>query len=132
VRHGPRRLDHRVGAVGHDDAHLGTARAAVNNPRAIGVGHIEAVDHHQRLDRRLDSRAPEAQHLGQMGGAKRQPPVDLTDLVEVPPVTRCESGETSAGVSGRWRGVAIQIASAPTTKTVEREGAVGAIITRGR
>ena len=40
---------------------LGTARAAAATITcAVGVGHVEAVHHHQRLDRRLDARAPEA------------------------------------------------------------------------
>jgi len=31
---------------------------------AIGVGHLQAVDHHQRADADLDARAAEPQHLG--------------------------------------------------------------------
>jgi hypothetical protein len=83
VRHGTRRFDHRVGTMRDDDAVLAAARAGINDPRAIGVGHVEAVDHHQRLDRRLDARAAEAQHLGQMRGPERETAVDLVvGLVE--------------------------------------------------
>ena len=58
-----RRLDHRVGAVRDDDARLLALGAVADDQLAIGVGHVEAVDHHQRADRHLDARAAEPQHL---------------------------------------------------------------------
>ena len=38
-------------------------RAVADDQLAIGVGHVEAVDHHQRANRHGDARPPELEHL---------------------------------------------------------------------
>ena len=48
---------------------------------SVGVGHVEAVDHHQRLHRDLDARAAEAQHLRDVRVAEEQPAVEFVILL---------------------------------------------------
>jgi len=52
---------------------------------AIGIRHIEAVDHHQRADGHIDAGTAKAQHLWQMRVRERQLAFDLVvGLVECP------------------------------------------------
>ena len=52
----------------------GALDAVADNQLAIGIGHVEAVHHHQRSDGHIDARPAEAQHLGQVRVAERQRP----------------------------------------------------------
>ena len=72
---------HRVGAVRDQDPRLGRPPALVDDARAVGGGHLEAVDHHQRGDRHVDARSPEPQHLGQMRVLEEQRAVQLVVLL---------------------------------------------------
>ena len=55
------------------------------NASAVVVAHLEAVDHHERLDRHRDTRPPEPEHLGHMTVLEEQTPGDLVvPLVERP------------------------------------------------
>ena len=82
-RRGKRRggLDHRVGAVGDDDRSLRAGAAPFDDARPAGVVHVQAVDHHHGLDRDVEPRSPEPQHLADVGVAEEQPAGQLVVLL---------------------------------------------------
>jgi hypothetical protein len=57
--------------------------AVADDQLPIDVGHLEAVDHHQRADGHFDARSAQPQHLREMRIAESQPSVDfVVGLVE--------------------------------------------------
>ena len=93
-----RGLDHRVGAVGDDDRPLRARAAALDDRRAAGVVHVEAVDHHHGLDRDVQPRPPEPQHLADVRVAEEQPAGQLVVLL-VERAAGDEDGERLGHVS---------------------------------
>ena len=59
----PRGLDHRVGAVGDDDAGFRRIAAAPDDVGAAALVEVEAVDHHHGLDRDVEPAPAALQHL---------------------------------------------------------------------
>ena len=87
----PRRLHHRVRAVRDDDAASRRASGTASTmQRAVGVGHVEAVDHHQRLGSTPRRRQrPSRSISGRCVSLKNSEPVSsLYSLSNVPPVTK--------------------------------------------
>jgi hypothetical protein len=78
-----RRLDHRVGSVGDDDPGFLALRAVTDDQFAVGVGQLQAVNHHQRAESDLHARSSQAKHLGQVRVSKAKAAADLViGLVE--------------------------------------------------
>src|SRR5438477_1757661 len=65
---------HGVGAMGNDDAILLRAEAILHDERAIGIGHLQAVEHHDGADGHVDPRTSEPEHLGDVGVLKKELP----------------------------------------------------------
>src|SRR5262245_65164052 len=100
-------LHHRVGAVGDHDASLRTLRTAPRDACPVLVGHLETVDHHQRLDRRLHARTAKTQHFGQVRAVERELSADF-----VVPLVERAAGDDDAN-HGSTRGMNARIASSP-------------------
>ena len=80
---------HGIGAVGDDDATFGGGGAALQDQLAVGIGHLQAVDHHEGFDRDVEPAAAQPQHVGEVRSLKNSSPVNsLYSLSKVPPVTR--------------------------------------------
>ena len=82
------RLDHRVGAVRDHDADLRALRQRDDVARGR-ARHLEAVHHHQRLDRHVEAAPSAPQHLVDVRVCGSYWPVSSSySLSNVPPVTR--------------------------------------------
>jgi hypothetical protein len=75
--------------VGDDDEVLLGLKAVLHDEGAIGVGHFEAVDHHDCTDGHPHSRTSQPEHLRDVGILKKElAGRSLYSLSKVPPVTR--------------------------------------------
>ena len=66
------RLRHRVSAVGDDYAILVGLKAVLHDKGAIGVGHFETIDHHDRADGHLDARTSQPEHFRDVSVLKKE------------------------------------------------------------
>src|SRR5204863_9826701 len=76
-----RRLDHGVGAVRDHDLRLRRLAAGLEDHAAIGVAHVETVDHHHRAHGEVEMTAPELQHLVEVGVAEEELAAELVVLL---------------------------------------------------
>jgi len=60
-------FDDGIGAVGDQNPLVGIALAIVGDDGAIGIGHLQAVDHHQGFDVDIEGATPGDQHFGEVG-----------------------------------------------------------------
>ena len=67
-----RRFDDGIGAVGDQNPLVSIALAIVGDDGAVGIGHLQAVDHHQGLDVDIEGAAAGDQHFRQVGVLKIQ------------------------------------------------------------
>ena len=78
---GARGLRHRVRPVGHHDPGLARVPAALDDAGAVGLGHVEAVDHEERLDVDVEAAAAALEHLRDVGVLEEQAPRELVVLL---------------------------------------------------
>src|ERR1022692_1564875 len=68
--HGPAEdtggLLHSVGPVGDDDPVGAGGEATFEDQCTVRVGHLEAVDHHQRFDLDVQAAPPQPEHIGEV------------------------------------------------------------------
>ena len=60
--------------MGNDDAILLRPQAVLHDEGAIGIGHLQTVDHHDGADGNLDPRTSQPEHFRDVGVLKKEPP----------------------------------------------------------
>ena len=95
-----RRFRHGVGTVGDDDPAFDRGVTAGDDGSPAGIGHLEAVDHHERFDFDAELAAAEAEHIGNVGVLKEQLAGELVVFL----IERAAGDEDSDGVGGHCKG----------------------------
>jgi hypothetical protein len=112
-----RRLRHGVGTVGDDDPAFERGLAAGEDSSPAGVGHLEAVDHHERFDFDAELAAAEAEQIGNVGVLKKQ----LAGEFVVFLVERAAGDQDSDGVGWRVAGGGSRVAGGPSLRRRDAE-----------
>jgi hypothetical protein len=72
-----RRFFHGIRAMGNDNVGFPAFEAIVQNDCPVGLGHLEAVDHHQGPDIHLYSASAQLEHFGQVRIPEKKPALEL-------------------------------------------------------
>src|ERR1017187_5922249 len=63
---------HGIGAVGDDNARGRGGFTAFQNELAAGIGHLQAVDHHEGFDGEIEAAAAQLEHVGDVSLLEKQ------------------------------------------------------------
>ena len=66
--------------MGDYDVRFGALAAAIENAMPVGFGHLQAVDHHERLDDDVEMAPAQAQHVRYVRLLKEQFPGEFVVL----------------------------------------------------